>query len=166
MKKYYLMIDTSFVDYHKPISREQIQRCYQALAEYCRLNDAKLYIKLHPWNYETPGLVNDDTISFFRNVNMAELAKLIVNATGCFGFYSTLTMPIAFTKPTIQIKYDDIFEPSLVSNNITPLLDFYTFEVSDINFGSFRNIDEGLKTKFLFATDGNAVQRLKEILLG
>jgi hypothetical protein len=159
------LIDTSFVDYYKPISPAQIQRCYQALATYCRHNDAKLYIKLHPRNYENPGLVNDDTIRFSRNIDMPSLAKVIVNAAGCFGFYSTLTMPIAFTKPTIQIKYDDIFEPALAANNITPVLDFYTFQVTDIQFYPFGNTDETLRTRFLFATDGKASERIKQLLL-
>jgi hypothetical protein len=165
VEKYFILIDTCFVDYHKPISPAQIQRCYQTIATYCRDNNAKLYIKIHPRNYENPDLVNDDTINFIRNMDMATLAKVIVNSAGCFGFYSTLTMPIAFTKPTIQIKFDDIVEPSLAANNITPVLDFYTFQVNDIQFYPFGNIDETLRRKFLFATDGNSAERLKQILL-
>lgn len=165
IEKYFILIDTCFIDYHKPISQAQIQRCYQTLVTYCRQNDAKLYIKLHPRNYMSPGLIDDDSISFIRNIEMAALAKLIINSKGCFGFYSTLTMPIAFIRPTIQIKFDDIVEPALAANNITPVLDFYTFQVSDIQFHPFDDIHTELKTRFLFATDGNSAERLKEILL-
>lgn len=164
-EKYYLLIDTSFIDYYKPISDETIQRCYQVLKEYCRQRQAKLYIKLHPRNYSNPGLHDDDSIRFVRNMEMNGLAGLIVHAEGCFGFYSTLTMPVAFTIPTIQVKYDDVFEKNLVENGITPVLDFYTFGVADIAFNSTACTDEELKRKFLFSTDGKAVERIKQILL-
>jgi hypothetical protein len=162
--KYYLLIDTSFIDYHKPVSDEQIQRCYKTIKEYCKQQNATLYIKLHPRNYQNPGLADDDTITFIRNVDMPQLAKLIINAAGCFGFYSTLTMPIAFTIPTVQIKYDEIYEPLLAKEGVTPVLDFYNFTISDIKFYPF-NKNDTLKTKFLYASDGKAVERLKQILI-
>jgi hypothetical protein len=163
-ERYYLLIDTSFIDYHKDISDDQIYRCYNTLKEYARQHNARLYIKLHPRNYGNEGLHDDETISFVRNAEMKDLARLIVNALGCFGFYSTLTMPIAFTIPTIQIKYDDIYEKGLANNNITPVLDFYTFKAGDIHF-EYANNGEALKTKFLYATDGRSAERIKDILL-
>jgi hypothetical protein len=165
-EKYYLLIDTSFIDYHKPISDEQIWRCYDTLNEYCRQQGTKLYIKLHPRNYDNPGLHDANGIHFVRNMEMKDLAELIVNAQGCFGFFSTLTMPIAFMIPTIQIRYDEVYDKLLVENRVTPELDFYNFRLQDIRFNPVTSIDEQLKRKFLFATDGNTVQRMKNILLG
>lgn len=164
-EKYYVLVDTSFEEYKKLITQEQIQRCYKVLSEYCKLNNARLYIKLHPWSYKHSHYVNDETISFIKNISMNELGKLIAGSDGCFGFYSTLTMPIAFTKPTIQIKYDDVFEPTLADNHITPVVDFYTFQLTDIVFYPFTNSKEELRKKFLFATDGKSTERLKQILL-
>lgn len=165
-EKYYLLIDTSFIDYGKPISDEQVWRCYNTINQYCRQQGAKLYIKLHPRNYENYGLNDGDGIHFVRNREMQGLASLIVNAQGCFGFFSTLTMPIAFVIPTIQIRYDDVYDKLLVENDITPELDFYHFRLEDIQFNPPSHIDEKLKEKFLFATDGNTAVRIKKILLG
>jgi hypothetical protein len=73
-------------------------------------------------------------------------------------------MPIAFTIPTVQIKYDEIYEPLLAKEGVTPVLDFYNFATGDIKF-FLLNKNDTLKTKFLFASDGNAVERLKQILI-
>ena len=164
-EKYYLLIDTSFIDYHKPISKEQIERCYHELNEYCRKEGARLYIKLHPRNYEISDFSGNDSIRVIKNLDMADLARVIVNAAGCFGFYSTLTMPISFMLPTIQIKYDDVYELGLAEKKVTPVLDFYTFEASEILFYPVTDEKKALEKEFLFATDGKAVERLKQILL-
>ena len=164
VEKYYLLIDTSFIDYHKPISNDQIERCYNELGKYCKENDAKLYIKLHPRNYDITTFQNNDVIKIIKNLDMADLAGVIVNAVGCFGFYSTLTMPVSFILPTVQIEYDNVLEPMLAEKRVTPVLDFYTFTASDIVFYPIGE-NESLKNKFLYSMDGNAVNRLKQILI-
>lgn len=161
---YYLLIDTNFEEYHTSVSGEKIWRCYNELAKYCRQQNAGLIIKLHPWSYKYD-YVDNETISFVKNVSMQGLGTLISNAVACFGFYSTLTIPIAFIKPTIQIKYDDVFEPELVKEDITPVVDFFTFTSENIKFNEDNLFNEAMIRRFLFSTDGNASERLRDILL-
>ena len=164
VEKCFLLIDTNFTDYHKIITKEQIWRCYNEIAEFCKIQNAKLYIKLHPLSYKYD-YEDNETILFVRNINHNELGKLIQQSLGCFGFYSTLTFPIAFIKPTVQIGYDGIIEQGLVDNNITPALDFYTFKARDINFCRDSRSKIELREKYLFSDDGNAGQRIKSILI-
>jgi hypothetical protein len=163
-QKYFILIDNSFIDYFKPITQSQIDRCYTELKEYCKSQNALLYIKLHPRNYNSSPLISDETIRVVKNLALSELKALIVNSQGCFSFFSTLMMPIAFIKPTIQIRFDDIYDSTLAENNITPVVDFYNFVKEDIEFADCK-YDEDLKNKFLYATDGNSASRIKKILL-
>ena len=158
------MIDTAFTDYHREITDEQMNRCYQELKKYCMANDAVLVVKLHPHMYQKSSLQEDEHLKVVRNLPMDELAGYIKNAEGCFGFYSTLTMPTAFVVPTIQIRYDEVYEPLLVKKGVTPLVDFFTFKAEELQFNSLENKAE-LTKEFLFATDGCAAKRLKEILI-
>ena len=96
-KKYYFLIDTSFEDYHTPVSTETIWRCYNELAKYCKAQNAVLYIKLHPLSYKFQ-YADTENITFVRNVNHTELGRIIQGSAGVFGFYSTLTFPVAFLK--------------------------------------------------------------------
>jgi hypothetical protein len=85
-EKYYLLIDTSFIDYHKPISDEQIWRCYDTLNEYCRQQGTKLYIKLHPRNYDNPGLHDAQRNSFCAEYGNEGPGRTDCECTGLFWF--------------------------------------------------------------------------------
>jgi hypothetical protein len=163
-EKYYILIDTNFEEYHTLISKEKIWRCYHILNNYCIEQNAKLYIKLHPWSYKYD-FEDTEYITFIRNIDMENLGRIVSDAKGCFGFYSTLTMPIAFIKPTIQIQYDDVVERGLVQNNITPVLDFNIFQLEDIDFEKANHNDKLLEEKYLFSTNGNSAERIENILL-
>lgn len=163
-EKYFVLIDTNFEEYHTPISKEKIWRCYNELKAYCLQKKARLYIKLHPWSYKYE-YDDSEAINFIKDINMNALGKFIASAEACFGFYSTLTIPIAFIKPTIQIKYDDVVEQGLVNEGITPVLDFFTFFKEDINFSEPVSNKNILQEKYLFSTDGNSAERIKNILL-
>ena len=94
--KYYLLIDTNFSEHKNPVTNEQILRNYQELAEYCKNNNARLKVKLHPWCYNKDYTKEFrlDNVDFLKNIPQYDLAVLIKNAIGCFGFFSTLSFPV------------------------------------------------------------------------
>lgn len=167
-ENYYLLIDTNFEEYKKPISQQQIKRCYEELNAYCRNTNAQLKVKLHPWSYKYDIQLADKSVQFYRTVDAPDLYKLIVNAKGCFGFYSTLTLPIAAIKPLIQIRYDNVYLQFLDEQGITKSLDFFSFSAGDIKFDDTNGKDpviQKAKEHLLYKTDGRAVERLKQIIL-
>lgn len=165
---YYLLIDTNFEEYKKPISQQLIYRCYSELAKYCKKNNAVLKVKLHPWSYKYDIQLPDTSVQFYRAIDAPELYKLIINAKGCFGFYSTLTLPIAAIKPLLQVRYDDVYLKFLVEQGITKSLDFFNFLADDIVFDNKVEDDpviQKVKQYLLYKTDGGSVERLKQIIL-
>jgi Alpha-2,8-polysialyltransferase (POLYST) len=167
-EKYYLLIDTSFVEHKDPVDENLINRCYRELSDFCNRNNAHLKIKLHPYNYEKTGLIQHPNISFYRNISDDELTALIKNAEGCFSFFSTLCIPTVCMNKLYQIKYFDVFFKELVDLGITPVLDFHTFTADEISFENFNVNPEKLDKfirKYLYKADGRAAERLKSLLL-
>ncbi|MFT3909283.1 MAG: polysialyltransferase family glycosyltransferase [Ferruginibacter sp.] len=166
-EKYYLLIDTCFKDYHKPITSEQTNRCYKTLSDFCEEKGARLLVKLHPWNYENKNLIQHPNIEYVRKVDDDALHALIRNCEGCFSFYSTLILPVLAFTPVVQIEYDGIYLKPAKEKGLTPVIDFYSFEKSDIHFPSKEMEEQGKKSLeyLLYKTDGNAVKRLEAILL-
>lgn len=163
-EKYYLLIDTNFEAYKKPISRETINRCYFELLKFCQAQGAVLKIKLHPWSYKYTDLPEVNGIEFVRQADPNKLNDLILNAEGCFGFYSTLSFAVVALKKMIQISYDNVHITDLVDKGITPVVDFFTFKAEDLQFNSSNDAINKEIPNLLFKTDGMAVQRLKQIV--
>jgi hypothetical protein len=166
-RPYYLLIDTCFDEYKEKVPVETIYRCYQQLAEYCAKRNAILKIKLHPWNYSKPHFSDKENIRFYRKLCANELNELIFGAKACFGFFSTLTMPVVCVKKLCQITYDGVCFEELVDKGITPAIDFFSFEEKDIILDEFRVNEEnlaGFTKKYLYKTDGKAAERLFDIL--
>lgn len=166
---YYLLIDTSFKEHNKPVTGEQIARCYTELALFCKQQNARLVIKLHPYSYQDPVPEKlPGNIEFVRNLPDAALHKLIHDARSCFSFYSTMTLPVICFKQTYQIAFDGVYYKDLEENGISKNIDFYTFQASDINFSSWQvnkpALDDMIREN-LYATDGNSTVRLKNYLL-
>ncbi len=164
--KYYLLIDTSFVNYQKPVSEAQINRCYQELASYCQANNARLVVKLHPLNYDSKTLPEVTHIEYVRKLSDESLHQLITGCEGCFGFHSTLILPILAIKPVIQIAYDGIYMKLPEKEGLTPVLDFYTFTQGDIRFPvkEMNDLHQQNLGYLLYSIDGHATERLKQIL--
>ncbi len=164
-EKYYLLIDTNFEEHNRPITKEQVSRCYYELLAFCKKENAKLKIKLHPWSYKYTDQPADPDIEFFKQLSPQELNQLILNSEGCFGFYSTLSFAVVAVKQLIQIKYDNIYIEHLEEKQITPVIDFYTFTRDDIHFNDEDLNHSHMINELLYKTDGNASARLKEIIV-
>lgn len=166
-ERYYLLIDTTFVEYPKPVTESQINRCYQVLSDFCQAQGARLKVKLHPWNYGHTYLLQHPNIDYVRKLADEELYSLIAGSEGCFGFYSTLTFPILAIKPVVQVQYDGIYLKLLEEKGLTPVIDFYSFTTEDIHFPG-NDIHKHYQSDLeflLFNTDGAATERLKQILI-
>lgn len=164
-EKYYLLIDTNFEEYKTPISREKINRCYNELLIFCKKRNAKLKIKLHPWSYKYTDFPMDADLEFYTQLTSESLNDLILNAEACFGFYSTLSFAVVAFKKLLQIRYDNIYIEYLEEKGISPALDFYTFNDSDIVFPEYDESVELELNNLLFLTDGMAAERLKDAIL-
>ncbi|MEO7523232.1 MAG: hypothetical protein ABIT58_04020 [Ferruginibacter sp.] len=166
-KKYYLLIDTCFANYHKTISNEQINHCYKTLSDFCEKHDAKLLVKLHPWNYTKADLLQHPNIEYVTKIDDDALHAMIAGSEGCFGFFSTLILPVLAFKPMIQIDYDGIHLKLAKEKGLTPVIDFYTFTENDIRFPEKLVVEQHKAdlNYLVYKTDGHATQRLKEILL-
>jgi hypothetical protein len=166
-RPYYLLIDTSFGEYKDIVPLTTIYRCYRNLAEYCARHNAILKIKLHPWNYDSPDFTDTEDIRFYRKLPAKELNDLIFGARACFGFFSTLTIPVVTVKKLCQVTYDGVCFKELIDQGITPVVDFFNFEAKDIVLDEFEvnevNLAEFTK-KYLYKTDGKASERLFSIL--
>jgi hypothetical protein len=164
---YYLLIDTNFEEYKEAVTINEINRFYLNLSEYCRKRNARLKIKLHPWNYGYEGLLKHDNIDFYRNLDTAGLNELIIQARGCFGFYSSLSIPVAAVKPFAQVQYGDIYLSCLADNPSIAIIDFYHFKEQEFftNHTTGTYLTEKEKSFLIFSDDGKATDRLHDILL-
>lgn len=166
-EKYYLLIDTCFDNYSKPISKEQVNRFYTTLAAFCEKEQAKLKIKLHPWNYNKQDLLQHPNIEYLRKLDDDELFTTIRDSEGCFSFYSTLLLPVLAIKQLIQIDSNAVYLAIAKERGITPVINFFDCTVDDIHFPGDQK-SELNKTDLeylLYKTDGHAKERLKAILL-
>ncbi|HEX2845629.1 MAG TPA: hypothetical protein VHN59_03695 [Chitinophagaceae bacterium] len=168
-KPYYILIDTAFMEVKNKVSAQDIRRCYQELAAYCKTRGAELKVKLHPHNYFNEKLPVIPGVEYIKNLPDADLAKLISGSQACFGFYSTLCMPVVFYKKLCQINKNDVYFKEMVEKGITPVIDFDTFKADDITIDEFQVNKQALQElleKYLYKTDGKASERIKAILIG
>ncbi|MFY0592603.1 polysialyltransferase family glycosyltransferase [Roseivirga sp.] len=153
---FYLHIDQAMAQNsmgEETLSREEMISFYLKLNEFVKSKDARLYIKLHPESYFSDWLPEDDNITYLRKVD--NFNAVIQSANGCFGFYSTLVVPAVYWKPTIlfSIFYSGLQE-ALAKVGEIQILDFRTFETSDIEFKSTSD-KEMIKETFILPKSVN-----------
>ena len=92
---------------------------------------------------------------------------MIAGSEGCFGFYSTLLLPLLAVKPLVQIDYGGVYLTQAKEMGLTPVIDFFTFTEKDISFPVLNKakLNKTELDYLLYKTDGQAKERLKEILL-
>jgi hypothetical protein len=161
---YYLLLDDGNVEC---FGISAIQKCgfINRLNAFCRGRGARLYVKLHPYDYRRNDLPQDANIVYYRECGLREL---ISGAQGCFGISSTLVLPllpagriILFRLPNCGIQ--DVLEPYG-----TPFLDFMNFRPEDIDFERMAMPQEQRQVfvnRFLYKNDGRATERLREVLI-
>ncbi|HEY0354919.1 MAG TPA: polysialyltransferase family glycosyltransferase [Flavisolibacter sp.] len=164
---YFLLIDQPFAEnryYDFGVSKEQMNGFYEKLNTYCRSVNCRLKIKLHPESYKSTWLFSDDNIDYIQDANMVPLIK---NAKGVFGTTSTLMLPAIFFKPCfLLLIHDSSFQKDMLEMGLANGADFFEFRPADIIFK--KEVNSQHKHKFvysyLFKTDGQSVERLRQIL--
>jgi hypothetical protein len=165
---YYLLIDQPLAEnsWGTPsVSREEMIRFYRKLIAYCKNQNARLKIKLHPESYNCEWLPEDEGAEWIRDT---DIFHLIRGATACFGMFSTLVLPAAVLKPLCLFDA----KPSSMVNDLSQrglalVLDFFTFEPSDIQFRQIKKTSVEF-TRFvqdyLYKMDARSGDRLAEVL--
>ena len=165
---YYLLIDQPLVEnsWGTPsVSREDMIRFYRKLMAYCKAQSATLKIKLHPESYSCGWLPEDEGAEWIRE---ADVVDLIRGAKACFGMFSTLVLPAAVLKPLCLFNA----KPSSMVNDLSHrglalVLDFFTFEPSDIRFHKIHSSGADFSRfvqDYFYKMDGRSGERLAEVL--
>lgn len=167
-EKYYLLIDQPLVEnkyVNYGVSKEMMNEFYVKLNKYAMQQDAKLYIKLHPENYKSSYMIEDDNIKYIRDT---DLPSLILRAEGCFGCPSTLMVPCICYKPSILFWLPHMDRQNDFSQyNMCNLLPFDDFQPEDIHWEieNDRPVKRDLfEEHYFYKADGKAVDRLHRIL--
>ena len=169
-ERYYLMIDTAWIYQTQLPSQELISNTYLKLAEFCKRNNAKLKVKLHPHWYDKDDLPQLTEIEYYRNVPQDNLNILMKEALGCFLYFSSLSVPLIVYKQCYFLGYRDLDAEiaSWEKDQLIRTLDIENFSSEDINFNNFNERDPALINQFvsdyLFSTDGKSVERLGKII--
>lgn len=169
-EKYYLLIDQPFAENpfnNFGVTRDDMNRFYMKLNVFCKKNDAKLIIKLHPESYSSDFLIEDQNIQYVRKGNIEEL---VLNSEGSFGTFSNLIIPAIYFKPCILFKLPELIsetQEDLINLGVVGSLDFFEFNPADILFSSLdvskRHSKEFIQ-KYLYKADGKSIKRLSNSL--
>lgn len=133
------------------------------LHRYSRKHGAKLYIKLHPADYDRENSLNTDDVRYFRGES--DVFELIINSQGVFGLTSTLLLVAMLVKKCCVFKTgDNTLERAGAALGVARILDFHHFTDKDIDFERFEPNEMGREEfarKFLYRTDGKSLERLR-----
>jgi hypothetical protein len=167
---YFLLIDTAWIDKMGMPSSEIIYQTYLKLAEYCKTQNSKLVVKLHPHWYENKSLPQNENIVYLRTVPQKELSELIIKARGCFLYFSTLSIPVVPYKNCYFLYYKtptgDVYY--ITSLGVAKSLNIEEIKTEEIEFfnGFDRSHIREYIVDYLFSIDGKATARLAKILGG
>jgi hypothetical protein len=167
-KDFYLLIDSPLELFPAlNISQEKHFTLYDKLNTLALKNNKRLFIKLHPKNYNTNGLPGHENITYIKDKPVIDEIR---EASACFCFYSTLAMPAIYFNSCYMIMLEEeapvqkAWETLGVVNciDIAAIFDdnceLSINPVDKTNIGTFVSL-------FLYKTDGRATDRLKNILL-
>lgn len=162
---YYLLLDEGIIEVSFDITLEQKNAFTLKLNEYCISKGAKLFVKLHPFDYERTDLVQHPNITYIKAANISELVQ---GARGCFGISSTLVIPLIPQKRILLFKIDNNpFQDELYRYSPSIFLDYNQFLPEDIRFEQITFDNEKLDAfiyKFLYKNDGRSLERIREAM--
>jgi hypothetical protein len=167
---YYLFIDEAFSgseEFLLPaiVSASDYNNFLLLLSDYAKLQNKRLMVKLHPFSYNVNYFVKNDNIDYVKQVDIADM---ISNACGVFGFSSTLLIPAIFVKRACIFKLNNFSDIHQVLAEIgyCKVLDFHALKLNDIAFNeapSESQVKDFIKY-FLFKLDLDGLLRLKTVL--
>jgi hypothetical protein len=137
----------------------------------CKLNEfalsqrSPLVVKLHPFDYGRTDLYQHENIVYKTS---ADISALITGAKGCFAISTTLMLPLIISGKLIAFKVQNSKLQEVIESYGVEFLDYINFSPIEIDFTKGILYDHQLATfieHFLFKKDGNATERLKQILL-
>jgi hypothetical protein len=170
-RPYFLLIDQPWAD--NPygqiyFTRDEAVAFYRRLAECCGGQGAQLTVKLHPESYRSDWLPDHPNIVWIRE--HPEMMALVEGSLGCFGFSSTLLLPIVPRKKITTFRVaGSSLQNELEEFGVSPSLNPHTFTCDEI-FSRERKVPEkqveAFVRHFLFSDDGGAQERLEKVILG
>lgn len=168
---YFLLIDFPNKEQYAVFKRMGADRkiaLYKRLSQIGKQCGCKLKIKLHPSEYDSSPLYEDDNIELIRET---DTTLLIYQASKVFSFFSSLIVPVVYCKGRCYIFYtgdDRKFQDELVELGVGVKLDAFEFDLDDINRAN--NVEENGKgyeeftRRYLFFADGKSTDRLRDVL--
>ncbi|MCW3070130.1 MAG: hypothetical protein JWO44_20 [Bacteroidetes bacterium] len=165
-ENYFLLIDAPYCEQSLFGMKKEVKAAfYRKLNEFCLENKSQLKIKLHPHSYHADYLPADPNIGYLRDCNTAEY---IAAAQGCFMINLSTLSPLAMYYSRC-IYFDSGINPydkDLNEKKHLPAYDFNTFKPAELKFTESSEAQKAeIKKAYLYATDGKATERLKQILL-
>lgn len=169
--RYFLLIDfpnKEEVLYFKMMTAEKKLQFYKNLSALAKHMGCRLKVKLHPFGYDSAYNYQDDNIDLVRE---ADIASLIFYADKCFSFFSSLIIPIVYHKKgcyLFNFGSNLQLQKELVELGVARELKPESFGEKDLSMNHHK-IDENAYTQFveryLYYTDGNSTERLKNVLI-
>ncbi|MBO6660490.1 MAG: hypothetical protein JJ909_07365 [Roseivirga sp.] len=162
---YYLLIDQPFADnrFGEHIkTRKEMTDFYKGLSAWCRQNNSRLVVKLHPESFHSDWLPEREGIKWVKETE--NMAMLISNSIGCFGFFSTLILPVIAHKPTVLFKVGNSpLYDSISSLKAAQVLPFGAFDDIDLKRNNKRNT-EGFIYRYFYQNEIDPVALMAQIL--
>lgn len=164
-EEYYLLIDQPFADnrYGEHIkTTKEMSIFYSQLSAWCKKNGTSLRIKLHPESYHSKWLPNDENIEWIRETD--RLGGLIGGSNGCFGFFSTLMLPVIHHKPTTLFRVGSSpFYKSMEDLKTAQVLEFSEVDKIDMKRKKGRDFS-GFINRYFYQKDKDPIELLSEVL--
>ncbi len=162
---YFLLIDQPFADnrYQEKVkTKKEMIAFYLGLSNWCRSKSKRLVIKLHPESFHSLWLPEDENIEWIKETD--SMASLILNSDGCFGYFSTLMLPVILHKPTVLFQVGESpFYNDIRGFGMAQIVPFMAFD--QIILRRKEDCDNlGFVNHYFYQIDKNPVEVLKGIL--
>ena len=165
---YLLMIDQPL----GKVSLEHQLLFWNNLANFTEKSNLKLVVKLHPSSYPKSNPIDHPNCIWVRDEE--DISDLIYGASGCFGYFSALLLPIILFKPVILFNPTD--QPLIdewSGLGVVGLLPYPDFTFQDfkkvLNYfetnGSISSNMDLYIEKYIYKADGEGTARLRDVLL-
>ena len=140
-------------------------RFYEKVARFAHRQGCSLKIKLHPETYKATWLPDIEGVEYVRDVQQVE--QLILQASACVGFYSTLIIPAIYFKPSLLFEHmPHSFYDFIKEHHVCPVVDYYNFNENDLVMSNEKgNRNNAFVHSFVPFSDGRSLQRLRDSVM-